>query len=1069
MVNLPPMSNSNIRQPLLLSFTFGYLSSIQSMTTVEQQQPQPRNIGEGLSSLSPPSIRSLKKLGSAGGEGNIYVTVNMLDDEEETGGGNVTELVPATDLDTVAHFSVIIQLPELEMSALEVMNVSLWQTTASKSGDTGRKVLICNASFSVKKLDYLPAFMCLQCDVQTFQPQKSGLWAYVWKAPPPRPLFSLESSLIASSKKGTFNPISSHFTFIRQQGTTVVKTCAAAATDPVPNLLMLEEDQQETTTTPHVHSDVNQFHGMKNSNNNILNICNNQLQLISCEEVAFEPGFSVSLPLMFLENFHHSIGLATVAWIERVRMESERQGFFKSMDDAVKSGYFLLRILVLGGRNLKGSSTIRSPFVSPKSKHNDEEMPPESFSPTSSSSPSKKALKQTSRKLKSAFKTVNQMAVSASQANVKSYIEQKQKKRGQQRGIFFCTISYLGRCLGKTNTEYDTNDPEWGSNLKVKSCLHTSPRTSAMAYGAATNEGCTGFCFLIKPPTVGDPRTSSVEISLYQEKYSIRSGVSDIMVTSLNVPISLEPSDGPQWTFLPGGHGACSSPDEEGVEEEEEGVYACAEEELSFHLPQLPPVHSPLQFCCDFAKLSLPDEVAVISPAALFSSIEYDVAFCEKFASAISKESNYLKRIASMVRNNMVRSSSNSRATTSFRSSLEKKTWSKQFIPTNLHTQILSVDCSSSSCQYGFITAGAPAAHALGFKKGGLLSLETELFNVSQMLERFLIQQRGRRGSITHPGDEIQLAAQRFEELCLAVSIRRAIVTSQALTIVLAAVILKLEMNCNDASKLDDFTLLIGFEGLLSTHGNERGMLEDTVSALRALRTWKFRVLLEEDSKHSHVTGIDILTRVVFLSLPKKVSCSAPDGQQKARAFDVTIEPILFTQGIDMVQTMSNARRSGFQARINLEGLQRLEQYVNMTFDGLVSPPREMDNLRQAVRNEQVGAKNTLLLLQSERCIRALGGARVTLCKSGKDRTAMSVTLEEAFLIQGTDEGNELITKTMVNLLRSRGIRIKIAEKNVGAPVYSFNAIQRKFIPDLYKAPPGTTQDVLTSYKKRDS
>ncbi len=72
----------------------------------------------------------------------------------------------------------------------------------------------------------------------------------------------------------------------------------------------------------------------------------------------------------------------------------------------MKSGYFLLRILVLGGRNLKGSSTIRSPSVSPKSKHNHEEIPPESFSTTSSSSSSKKALKQTSRKLKNAFKTV---------------------------------------------------------------------------------------------------------------------------------------------------------------------------------------------------------------------------------------------------------------------------------------------------------------------------------------------------------------------------------------------------------------------------------------------------------------------------------------------------------------------------------------------------------------------------------------------------------------------------------------------------------------------------------------
>ncbi len=35
--------------------------------------------------------------------------------------------------------------------------------------------------------------------------------------------------------------------------------------------------------------------------------------------------------------------------------------------------------------------------------------------------------------------------------------------------------------------------------------------------------------------------------------------------------------------------------------------------------------------------------------------------------------------------------------------------------------------------------------------------------------------------------------------------------------------------------------------------------------------------------------------------------------QRETRSFDVTIQPILFTQGIDMVQTMSNAKRSGFQ------------------------------------------------------------------------------------------------------------------------------------------------------------
>ncbi len=116
------------------------------------------------------------------------------------------------------------------------------------------------------------------------------------------------------------------------------------------------------------------------------------------------------------------------------------------------------------------------------------------------------------------------------------------------------------------------------------------------------------------------------------------------------------------------------------------------------------------------------------------------------------------------------------------------------------------MDSLSSSCEYGFVTAGAPSAHALGFKKGGLLSLETKLLNVAQVLERFLIQQGGGSGSggITRAGDEeIQRISQKFEELCLEVSIRRAIVTSQALTIVLAAVLLKLEMNCsNDTSKV---------------------------------------------------------------------------------------------------------------------------------------------------------------------------------------------------------------------------------------------------------------------------
>jgi hypothetical protein len=39
------------------------------------------------------------------------------------------------------------------------------------------------------------------------------------------------------------------------------------------------------------------------------------------------------------------------------------------------------------------------------------------------------------------------------------------------------------------------------------------------------------------------------------------------------------------------------------------------------------------------------------------------------------------------------------------------------------------------------------------------------------------------------------------------------------------------------------------------------------------------------------------------------------------------------------------------------------------------------------------------VLLESEKAVGLVGGGRVTFCKSGKDRTAMSVTLEEAFIL----------------------------------------------------------------------
>lgn len=40
------------------------------------------------------------------------------------------------------------------------------------------------------------------------------------------------------------------------------------------------------------------------------------------------------------------------------------------------------------------------------------------------------------------------------------------------------------------------------------------------------------------------------------------------------------------------------------------------------------------------------------------------------------------------------------------------------------------------------------------------------------------------------------------------------------------------------------------------------------------------------------------------------------------------------------------------------------------------------------------------------------------------------------------------------NVLREHGCRLLVVEKNVGRPVYSFNALQRQFIPELYQPLP---------------
>ncbi|CAE7549095.1 INPP4A [Symbiodinium sp. KB8] len=81
---------------------------------------------------------------------------------------------------------------------------------------------------------------------------------------------------------------------------------------------------------------------------------------------------------------------------------------------------------------------------------------------------------------------------------------------------------------------------------------------------------------------------------------------------------------------------------------------------------------------------------------------------------------------------------------------------------------------------------------------------------------------------------------------------------------------------------------------------------------------------------------------------------------------------------------------------------------------------------------------------------------RVVSCKSAKDRTAMSITLQQARLLH--DEHELPISRILpvANAMRAHGVRLANAAKNTGKWKYSFNRVQMRFIPPEYRCPPGT-------------
>ncbi|KAG7380768.1 Phosphatidylinositol 3,4,5-trisphosphate-dependent Rac exchanger 2 protein [Phytophthora boehmeriae] len=338
----------------------------------------------------------------------------------------------------------------------------------------------------------------------------------------------------------------------------------------------------------------------------------------------------------------------------------------------------------------------------------------------------------------------------------------------------------------------------------------------------------------------------------------------------------------------------------------------------------------------------------------------------------------------------------------------------------------------------------------------------------------------------------------RLEMLRTEYYLRKSVAVSQSVSSLVTCFMAELdlclqEQNDKVLDQMSKIGFLIGWESLISSHGKELHMISDAWVAIKCLETFAFK-LFEGNDMEVLLEKQDDIGYVIKVPVPPEQFAVLPESLRHGGLISVTA--VLFTQGINEMQSLANmVGHSGVsvQRKINSTSFQTIVEYYNrftevcgvgMSEASVGSHPDEiLRNLRVSVESENSASKNTCILLHAADAVRSLNGGRVTYCKSGKDRTAMSTTLEQARLLvqrkrhvlQEIESGNATEygpleeVKDVANMMREFGVRIHVAKKNVGRFKYSFNSLQRKLLPDIYRPPISTIQDMVTSVTARDS
>uniref|UniRef100_A0A3Q1EQK2 Type II inositol 3,4-bisphosphate 4-phosphatase-like n=1 Tax=Acanthochromis polyacanthus TaxID=80966 RepID=A0A3Q1EQK2_9TELE len=235
---------------------------------------------------------------------------------------------------------------------------------------------------------------------------------------------------------------------------------------------------------------------------------------------------------------------------------------------------------------------------------------------------------------------------------------------------------------------------------------------------------------------------------------------------------------------------------------------------------------------------------------------------------------------------------------------------------------------------------------------------------------------------------------------------------SSQLSAVVFGFMLKLHESLKDPQfllQLHSVGILVQLEGLLSTYGDELGMLEDMEQSVTDLRGAAFTVTQAKTQQPEDLLPtIRGTWFVVEVPLPPETFSSLP--RELKDGCLIRVDAVLFNIGINQQQSL--AERFGdvsLQDRLNQQSFERLKAYCScltdrlpniacFLSDGIQSLPDLLSSLDSSLEARR--RKNVEVLWIAAMVCRQVNGVRLTSCKSAKDRTAMSVTLEQCLLLQ---------------------------------------------------------------------